>query len=114
MEVLCWPNTVKLILSIQHASELKLLLQHDSLPSIEHLEVTNEDLHIILPKNNEKSMVNIQLNDVHLPRERIDDIRLRYLLLRYINLSDLITSIDLLSMPVLETLILVDIYDHSE
>jgi hypothetical protein len=61
---------------MQHASELELLLQHNSLPSIEHLEVTNEDLHIILPADNEKSILNIQSNDVHLRRERIDGIRL--------------------------------------
>ncbi|CAF3878406.1 unnamed protein product [Rotaria sordida] len=49
MQSLCLPNTVKLTLSIQHASEVELLLQHNSLPSIKHLEVTNEDLHIVLP-----------------------------------------------------------------
>ncbi|CAF2596545.1 unnamed protein product [Rotaria sp. Silwood2] len=113
MQPLCWANTVKLTLSIQHARELELLLQHNSLPSIEHLEVTNEDLHIVLPTSNEKSILNIESNDVHLRRERIDGIRLRYLLLRYINLTDIITSIDSLSMPVLETLILVDMYDHT-
>ncbi|CAF1075320.1 unnamed protein product [Rotaria sordida] len=51
---LCWPNTVKLTLSIQHASEVELLLQHNSLPSFKHLEVTNEDLHIVLPISNDK------------------------------------------------------------
>jgi hypothetical protein len=114
MQPLCWPNTFKLTLSIQHASELELLLQHNSLPSIEHLEVTNEYFHFVLPTDNEKSILNIQSNDVRLRRERIDGIRLRYLLLRYINLIDFITLIDSLTMPVLETLILVDMYDHSK
>ena len=113
MQPLCWPNTVKLTLSIQHASELELLLQHTTLPAIEHLEVTNEDLNIVSSICQEKSILNIQFNDVHL-REQLDGIRLRYLLLRYINLIDVITSIDSLSMPVLETLILVDMYDHSK
>jgi hypothetical protein len=113
MQPLCWPNTVQLTLSIQRPSELMLLLQCNALPAIEHLNVTNEELHTALPLGVSKSVPYIRLSE-HGLREGADGTRLRFLLLRYITLSDVIILIGSLTMPLLEKLILVDMYDHSK
>ncbi|CAF3626498.1 unnamed protein product [Rotaria sordida] len=112
MQQLYWPNTVQLTLSIQHSSELMLLLQRGALPMIEHLNVTNEEIRTVLPLDRHKSVGNIQLCENDL-RQIGDGTRLRSLLLRYFTLTDVIILIGSLSMPLLEQLILVDLYDHK-
>ncbi|CAF1360153.1 unnamed protein product [Rotaria sordida] len=108
----CWPNTVQLTLSIQCSNELILLLQRNTLPSIEQLSVTNEELHIPLLLNEGKSASGIRLCK-HDLRERLDGTRLRYLLLRYLSLSDVVILLGSLTMPLLENMILVDLYDYT-
>ncbi|CAF1315387.1 unnamed protein product, partial [Didymodactylos carnosus] len=112
MEPLYWPNTNQLTLSIQHSSELILLLKRGALPAIEHLNITNEEIRTALPLRQHISASNIHLCEYNL-REIADGTRLRTLLLRYITLSDIIILIGSLTMPLLEKLILIDLYDHT-
>jgi len=113
MQPLYWPKTVQLTLSIQHSSELMLLLQRDALPAIEHLNVTNEQIHTDFSVRPRKPVPDIRFCE-HGLRQKLDGTRLRSLLIRYISLGDLITLIGSLTMPLLEKLILVDLYDHSK
>jgi hypothetical protein len=113
MEPLCWPNTVKLTLSIQQSSELVLLFKRDALPIVEHLNVTNEALRFGLPPDQHRSVANIYLSD-HDLRQICDGTRLRSLLLRNIALNDVIVLIGSLNMPLLEKLTLIDSYDQCK
>jgi hypothetical protein len=113
MEPLYWPNTVQLTLSIQYPSELVLLLKRDALPAIEHLNITNEQVRTVFSLRRYIPVSNIHLCDYNL-REIADGTRLRSLLLRYISLSDIILLIGSLTMPLLEKLILIDLYDDSK
>jgi len=113
-EPLYWPNTIQLTLSIQHPRELIFLFQQKSLPAIEHLNITNENLPTILSSDVDKLILNDQLSKDNL-REKIDGgIHLRFLLLRYLTLNDVIILIGSLTMPLLENFILIHIYDHSK
>ncbi|CAF4496806.1 unnamed protein product, partial [Rotaria sp. Silwood2] len=69
------PNTVQLTLSIQHPSELALLLKRGPLPAIEHLNVTNEEMLTARPLCQHKPLSNIQLCEHNL-RQIADDARL--------------------------------------
>ncbi|CAF4002246.1 unnamed protein product [Rotaria sp. Silwood1] len=93
-------SLVQLTLSIQRSNELILLLQRNVRPAIEYLSATNEELHIFLPINEDKSTSCIQLckHDLH---EILNGTRLRYLLLRYLNLSDVVILLGPLTMPLL-------------
>jgi hypothetical protein len=113
MRPLCWPNTVQLTLSIQHANELMLLFQHGALPAIEHLNVTNEEIPTALSPGQQKLIPNIQLCE-HVLRQTADGTRLKSLLLRYINLGDVIILIRSVAMRLLQKLTLVDLYDQSK
>ncbi|CAF1412732.1 unnamed protein product [Adineta ricciae] len=112
MEPLHWPNTTRLTLSIQQSSELILLFKRDALPAIEHLSITNEDVRTALPSRKYLLVPNIHLCDYNL-REIADGSHLRSLILRYVTLSDTIILLDSLVMPVLEKLILIDLYDQT-
>jgi hypothetical protein len=113
MEQLCWPNTVRLTLSIQHPSELIHLFQRGALPTIEHLNITNEEVRTTFPSSQHKPVPDIQLygHDLH---ETADGTRLKSLVLRFMPLSDVIVLMNSLCMPLLEKLILVDLYDQSK
>lgn len=113
MKQLHWSNTVQLTLSIQHSSELMVLLQDDALPLIEHLDITNEEVRASFSLQHDKIISNIQLCDNHL-HQSAAGIRLRVLIIRYIALNDLIMLIGSLNMSLLEKLILVDLYDYSK
>lgn len=113
MKPVCWPYTVQLTLSIQHSSELMLLLKNDALPMLEHLNITNEEIRTVSLCSQDQSISNIQLCE-HDLRQIASDIRLRSLVIRYISLVDLIILISSLNMSLLEKLILVDLYDHSK
>ncbi|CAF1587204.1 unnamed protein product [Rotaria magnacalcarata] len=58
MRPLNWPNTVQLTLSIQHPSELALLLKRDALPAIEHLNITNEEMRTARPLRQHEPIFN--------------------------------------------------------
>ncbi|CAF4284234.1 unnamed protein product, partial [Rotaria magnacalcarata] len=103
---------VQLTLSIQQPSELTLLLKRGALPATEHLNVTNEEMRTALPLCRYKPISNIQLCE-HELRKVADGTRLRSLVLRYINLKDAVILMDSLTMPLLEKLIFVDLYDRT-
>ncbi|UJR31600.1 hypothetical protein I4U23_019086 [Adineta vaga] len=107
MEPLSWPNTVQLTLSIQQPSELKLLFQHNALPVIEQLNVINENQYIALLFHTSKS---IQDN---LREKSNDTIYLKCLILRYMILHGVVSLIGSLNMPLLEKLILIEMYDDT-
>jgi hypothetical protein len=113
MQPLHWPNTIKLTLSIQHPSEFTRLLQRGALPAIEHLNITNEQVPIALSLRRDKPVSHIPLCE-HDLRQMADGSRLRSLIIRYIAFGDLIVLIGSLTMPLLEKLILIDLYDHSK
>ncbi|CAM4749867.1 unnamed protein product [Rotaria magnacalcarata] len=103
---------VQLTLSIQQPKELTLLLKRGALPATEHLNVTNEEMRTALPLYRYKPISNIQLCE-HELRKVADGTRLRSLVLRYINLKDAVILMDSLTMPLLEKLIFVDLYDRT-
>lgn len=113
MKPLCWTNTVQLTLSIQHSSELMLLFQDNALPMIEHLNITNEEILTALSSHQDKPILINQLC-VDNFRRVTGDIKLRSLVLRYISIGDLVILIDSLNMPLLEKLILIDLYGYSK
>ncbi|CAF4997329.1 unnamed protein product, partial [Rotaria sp. Silwood1] len=96
MKRLCWTNTVELI---------------------EHLNITNEEIHIVLPEHQHKyenksiSIIKFYKNELS---EIIDGTRLKSIFLRYIFLTDLIILSNSLTMSLLEKLLLIDLYDHSK
>ncbi|CAF1088095.1 unnamed protein product [Rotaria sp. Silwood1] len=112
MKRLCWPNTIELSLSIRYSNEIMFFLRKGALPSIEHLNITNEGMCIILPEHKNKSISNISFdkNQLH---EIVDGTRLKSLFLRYIYLNDLIILMNSLTMSLLEKFILIDLYDHK-
>ncbi|CAF3697866.1 unnamed protein product [Rotaria sordida] len=116
MEQLCWPNTVELSLSIEHSSEIMFFFRNGALPLIEHLNITNEEICIILPEHHHKyenkSISNIKFYKNEL-NEIVDSTRLKSLFLRYIFLNDLIILMNSLTMPLLEKLTLIDLYDYK-
>jgi hypothetical protein len=110
MEQLSWPNTVRLTLSIQHPSELRLLFQHNGLPAIEYLNITIENLQTIASCK----VSNTQLSEDSLRETTNGGTHLKVLILRYISLNDVIILISSIAMPALEELILIDMYDDSK
>jgi len=114
MQSLSWPNTVQLTLSIKHSSEISLLFEHNALPAIEYLNITIENLNTNLPSSVNISAPNVQLSKDSLRQTAIGCAHLKHLLLRYITLNDVIILIGLSSMPLLEELILINMYDDSK
>lgn len=113
MRSLSWPHTVELTLSIQHSSELALLFRRMALPTIEHLNITNEEIRTVSSLHLDKPIPNIELYE-HDLRQISDVSRLRSLLIRYISLNDFVILIGSLKMPLLEKLTLIDLYDNSK
>ncbi|CAF4568906.1 unnamed protein product, partial [Rotaria socialis] len=89
---LCWIHTVRLTLSLQHSSELILLLMPEALPLLEHLNVTIE-------QSQKKSSDEQGQNHLHV--------------FNYMELDDLLVLLNSITFSLLEKLILVDIYDQS-
>ncbi|CAM2728191.1 unnamed protein product [Rotaria socialis] len=112
MKRLCWPDTIELSLSIKHSNEIMFLFRKGALPSIEHLNITNEDVYSILSEHKNKSISSISFDKSQL-NEIVDGTRLKSLFLRYIFLHDLIILMNSLAMPLLEKFILTDLYDHT-
>ncbi|CAF1322814.1 unnamed protein product [Rotaria sordida] len=113
MQPLSWSNTVQLTLSIQYFSELRLLFEHNALPAIEYLNITIENLDTNLPFNVNISASNVQLSKYSLRETATGDTHLKHLLLRYITLNDVMILIGSITMPLLEELILIDMYDDT-
>ncbi len=109
MENLFWPHTVHLTLSIQHSFELILILQRGAIPYLEHLNVTIEQEKSYWGKPPRYT----QLCDIDV-RQRADATRLQTLILRHLTLSELVTLLHSLNMPLLKKLTLVDIFDESK
>ncbi|CAF3044303.1 unnamed protein product [Rotaria sp. Silwood2] len=110
MQSLSLSNTVQLTISIQHPSELRLLFEHNALPAIEYLNITIENPQTIVPCK----VPNTQLCKDSLRQTANGGTHLRVLVLRYITLNDVIILIGSLTMPLLEELILIDMYDDSK
>ncbi|CAF3440956.1 unnamed protein product [Rotaria sp. Silwood2] len=109
MQSLSLSNTVQLTISIQHPSELRLLFEHNALPAIEYLNITIEN-----PQTTVPCKVPItQLCKDSLRQTANGGTHLRVLVLRYITLNDVIILIGSLTMPLLEELILIDMYDDN-
>jgi len=120
-QIFTFPNTVRLRISIQHMSDLVLLMQYNTLPYIEDLHVTMETgintshqldncyenaSHSILCPNNLNNTTRVN----NLPN-------LRTLQLRQVAISNVIVLIEhVKSMCQLESLILVNCYvkDNNE
>ena len=106
MAPIYWPYTNRLTLSVQHASELELLLKRNVTPALEHLTVTIEQTDLIFMK---RSTSRAHLCEQTL-RQKTDGTRLRSLFIRHMAFEDLIVLLDSLSMPALEQLTLIDVY----
>ena len=111
---LCWIHTVCLTLSLQHSSELILLLMPDALPLLEHLNVTIEQPQKNLQPKFGQSTPRFEWCEEDLRRANANGTRLRSLILRHIELDDLLVLLNSLTFPLLETLTLVDIYDSCK
>ncbi|CAF1632611.1 unnamed protein product [Rotaria magnacalcarata] len=112
MKKFCWSDTIELSLSIQHSNEIMFLFRKGALPSIEHLNITNEEVYSILPEHINKPISSISFDKSQF-NEIVDGTRLKSLFLRYIFLNDLIILMNSLTMPLLEKFILIDLYDHK-
>lgn len=113
MRSIRWPNTVHLTLSIQCPSEITLLFQRNALPAIEHLSITNEERRTVSSFDQEKFVRTSQCTR-RILRRMVNTCQLRSLLIRYIPLGDLLRLIVLVKMPLLEQLVLIDLYDNSK
>jgi hypothetical protein len=110
-QLLTFPNTVRLRLSLKKISDLAFIIQCDTLPRIEYLHVTLEDLaHISYQLCNRSEYSSCSTlcpkdfssSQAHLPY-------LRILHLQQVSISDVIILIQYLSsMSQLESLILVN------
>ena len=109
MAPIYWPNTNRLTLSVQHASELELLLKRNVTPVLEHLTVTIEQTDLVTQRSTSRAHLCEQTL-----RQKADATRLRSLFIRDMAFEDLIVLLDSLSMPVLEHLTLIDIYGQSK
>lgn len=50
MAPIYWPNTNRMVLSVQHASEIERLLKRNVTPALEHLSVTIELMDLVINK----------------------------------------------------------------
>ena len=109
MAPLYWPNANRLTLSIQHASELELLLKRNGTPALEHLIVTIEHMDLMKKRSTSRARLCEQTL-----RHILDATRHRTLFIRHIAFEDLIVLLDTLSTPALERLTLIDVYGKSK
>ncbi|CAF1269456.1 unnamed protein product [Rotaria sordida] len=110
---LYWIHTVRLTLSLQHSSELILLLMPQALPLLEHLNVTIEQPQKDLISKRGQSIKCFELCEKDLRCTNAAGTNLRSFVLRQIELDDLLILFNTLTFPLLHTLTLVDIYDKS-
>jgi hypothetical protein len=111
---LYWIHTVRLSISLQHSSELVLLLMPEALPSLEHLNVTIEQPRKDLISEKDQSQRSIKLCETDLHCTNATGIKLRSFVLCQIELDDLLILFNTLTFPLLHTLILVDVYDKCK
>ena len=100
--------TKQLTISVQHTSELFYLFQSNSLPLLEYLYVTIEQMDFTLSQ-----ICLQQLDKSNYSTNQIGLKKLRTLIIRYIHLKDLIILFNCCIMESLENLTLIDIYDQS-
>jgi hypothetical protein len=110
---LFWPNTVHLTLSIQYSFELIVILQRGAISYLEHLNVTIEQDMLQRWFYWKPPPRYIRLCGYNI-RQRTDATRLRTLILRHLPLYELVLLLGFLNMPLLEKLILIDIFDESK
>jgi hypothetical protein len=103
-----WIYTKRLTISIQHTSELFYLFQSNSLPQLEYLYVTIEQMDFTISQSCLQ-----QLDQLNCSTNQIGLKKLRTLIIRYIHLKDFILLINCFTMENLENLTLIDIYDQS-
>ena len=108
---LYWIHTVRLSISLQHSSELILLLMPEALPLLEHLNVTIEQPREDLISEKDQSKRSIKLCEKDFQYTNTTGIKLRSFVLRQIELDDFLILFNTLTFPLLHTLILIDIYD---
>jgi hypothetical protein len=109
-----WVHTVRLTLSLQHSSELILLLMPEALPLLEHLNVTIEQSRKDLIYKRGQSIQCFELCEKDLRCTNATGTKLRSFVLRQIELDDLLILFNTLTFPLLHTLTLVDIYDKCK
>ncbi|CAF1375235.1 unnamed protein product, partial [Adineta steineri] len=110
---LYWIRTVRLTISLQDLSDLILLLMPESLPSIEYLNVTIEHRRKDLIAERYQSIKSIKLSENDLRYRNATETKLRSFVLRQMELTDVLVLFNTLTFPLLDTLILVDVYDKS-
>ncbi len=113
MEILFWPHTVQLTLSVQYPFELVVILRNGVIPHLEHLNVTIEQEQLEEKPYLKKPPPNIQFCERDIC-QMADATRLQTLVLRHLALNQLIILFDSLKMPLLKELTLVDIFDESK
>ncbi|CAF2958401.1 unnamed protein product [Rotaria sp. Silwood2] len=114
-----FPNTVRLRLSLQHISDLALLMQYDTLPRIEHLHITMENgIYTSYKLHNEyedTSCLTLCSKDFNISRSSLT--HLRTLQLRQVAITNVIVLIQhVKSMSQIESLILMNcnVKDRNE
>lgn len=111
---LYWMRTVCLTISLQHSSELILLLIPEALPLLEYLNVTIEQPRKDLITERRQPTKSVQLSENDLRYTNAAGTKLRSFVLRQMELQDLLTLFKILTFPLLHTLILVDISDKCK
>ncbi|CAF1510539.1 unnamed protein product [Rotaria sp. Silwood1] len=106
-----FPNTVRLRLSLQHISNLALLMQYDTLPRIEHLHITMENgiytSHKLHNEYKDTSCLTLCPKDFNISRASLT--HLRTLQLRQVAITNVIVLIQhVKSMSQIESLILIN------
>ena len=109
-----WTRTIRLTISLQHASELILLFMPDALPLLEHLNVTIEQPEKNLISTSDQSTKRLELCEKDLRRANADSTKLRSLVLHQIELDDLVILFNLFTFSLLHSLTLVDVYDSCK
>ncbi|CAF1021951.1 unnamed protein product [Adineta steineri] len=111
---LYWMRTVCLTISVQHSSELILLFMPEALPLLEHLNVTIEQPRKDLITKRKQPAKSVQLSENDLRYANAAKTKLRSFVLRQIELDDLLTLFNTFTFPLLDTLILVDVFDKCK
>jgi hypothetical protein len=107
-------RTVCLTISLQHSSELILLLIPEALPLLEYLNVTIEQPRQDLITERKQPTKSVQLSENDLRYTNAAGTKLRSFVLRQMELQDLLTLFKIFTFPLLHTLILVDIFDKCK
>ncbi|CAF4307506.1 unnamed protein product [Rotaria sp. Silwood2] len=110
-QMFTFPNTVRLRISLQHISDLALLMQYDTLPRIEHLHITMENgiytSHKLHNEYEDTSCLTLCPKDFNISRASLT--HLRTLQLRQVAITNVIVLIQhVKSISQVESLILMN------